>query len=170
MKLYWHYCWSGWSFYLSFWVFKFTELGIPPQNLRLQIGSPIIFFRNSKALKFCNGTRFIIKKITGNILSGKFQGEVVLLQKMISSNSPIPLKVCSNSTWRIHNIISHEQNGEEKHDVPYMQLIFIGTKFLVSPNRILWLQVVCRQICTINFFNFRATCWSGQKKRRNCEI
>lgn len=73
--------------------------GTPPHNLQLKIGSPIILLQNFNPPQLCNGTRLIIKKITGNILeatilTGKFKGKVVLLPRipMIPSDSTIPFK------------------------------------------------------------------------------
>lgn len=60
--------------------------GMPLHNLRLKIGSSIILLRNLNPPRLCNGTRLVIKRITGNviettILTGRFKGEIVLLPR-----------------------------------------------------------------------------------------
>ncbi|GFT70537.1 ATP-dependent DNA helicase [Trichonephila clavipes] len=54
-------------------------LGMPPHTLRLKIGSLVILLRNLNPPRLCNGTRFVIKRITGNLLEAtililKFKG------------------------------------------------------------------------------------------------
>ena len=54
--------------------------GMPPHNLQLKVGSPVILLRNLNPPRLCNGTRLVIKKLMKNvieaiILNGKFRGE-----------------------------------------------------------------------------------------------
>jgi ATP-dependent DNA helicase PIF1 len=36
--------------------------GMPPHNLQLKVGSPVILLRNLNLPRLCNGTRLVIKK------------------------------------------------------------------------------------------------------------
>jgi len=65
----------------------------------LKIGSPIILLRNISAPRFCNGMRYVIKKIMGNVIevtifNGKSREDNVLLPRipMISTNATIQFK------------------------------------------------------------------------------
>ncbi|GFX16958.1 ATP-dependent DNA helicase [Trichonephila clavipes] len=74
-------------------------LGMPSHNLRSKIGSLVILLRYLNTPRLCNGTRLVIKRITGNlleetILNVQFKGEIVLLPRipLIPSESAIPFK------------------------------------------------------------------------------
>jgi hypothetical protein len=62
-------------------------LGMPPHNLQLKVGSPVVLLRNLNPPWSCNGTRLAIKKLIKNfieaiILNGKFRGENKLLPRI----------------------------------------------------------------------------------------
>jgi ATP-dependent DNA helicase PIF1 len=74
-------------------------LDIPPHNLQLKVGSPVILLRNLNPPQFCNGMRLVIKKLMKNvieaiILNGKFRGENILLPRIpiIPIDVPIQFK------------------------------------------------------------------------------
>jgi ATP-dependent DNA helicase PIF1 len=67
---------------------------MPPHNLQLKVGSPVILLRNLNPPRLCNGTLLVIKKLLKNIietiiLNGKFRGENILLPRI-----PIYPKMC----------------------------------------------------------------------------
>ncbi|GFW14485.1 ATP-dependent DNA helicase [Trichonephila clavipes] len=56
-------------------------------NLILKVGAPIILIRNIDALRLCNGTRLIVKKlmqhvIQATVLTGCAKGEVVFIPRI----------------------------------------------------------------------------------------
>jgi ATP-dependent DNA helicase PIF1 len=54
---------------------------MPPHNLQLKVGSPVILLRNLNAPRLCNGTQLVIKKLIKNIIEViilKFRGENIL--------------------------------------------------------------------------------------------
>ncbi|XP_067645269.1 ATP-dependent DNA helicase pif1-like [Eurosta solidaginis] len=73
--------------------------GVPPYNLRLKIGAPIILLRNINVPRLFNGTRLAVKKLMGNvieatILKGKYKGEDVLIPRipLIPTDLPFDFK------------------------------------------------------------------------------
>jgi ATP-dependent DNA helicase PIF1 len=60
---------------------------MPPHNLQLKVGFPIILLRNLNPLRLCNGTRLVVKKINekryrSHHFKCKFRGENLLLPRI----------------------------------------------------------------------------------------
>lgn len=71
--------------------------GMPPHELILKIGVPIILLRNINPPRLCNGTRLSIKKMFQNIiectiLTGKYRGEDVLLPRIPMMPTDLPFE------------------------------------------------------------------------------
>ena len=87
---------------------KIQMSGIPPHNLQLKVGCPIMLLRNIEPPKLCNGTRLVVKQlfshlIEAEILTGVSKGEHVFISKIPinPSDTPVefkriqfPVKIC----------------------------------------------------------------------------
>nr|XP_042913409.1 uncharacterized protein LOC122273401 [Parasteatoda tepidariorum] len=71
--------------------------GIPPHNLVLRVGSPVILLRILNLPRLCNGTRLVVKKLMNNvieviILDDKFRGESILLPRIPIVPTDVPIQ------------------------------------------------------------------------------
>ncbi|XP_044576914.1 ATP-dependent DNA helicase pif1-like [Cotesia glomerata] len=70
--------------------------GMPPHNLQLKVGSPIILLRNLKLPRMCNGKRLVIRKLMKNVIeasifNGKFKGENILIPRISIIPKDVPI-------------------------------------------------------------------------------
>nr|XP_026489787.1 uncharacterized protein LOC113396171 [Vanessa tameamea] len=74
--------------------------GLPPHEVSLKVGTPIMFLRNLRPPNMFNGTRLLIKELKDNlivakiIITGPAAGELAHIPRipMIPTDLPIPFK------------------------------------------------------------------------------
>jgi len=74
--------------------------GLPPHNLHLKLGCPVMLLRNLDAPKLCSGTRLIVKQlmihiIEASIMTGQGKGQPVFIPivPLIPFYCPYPFKL-----------------------------------------------------------------------------
>jgi ATP-dependent DNA helicase PIF1 len=70
---------------------------MPPNLLRLKVGSQVILLQNLNPSRLCSRTRLVIKKLMKNIieapvLNGEFRGDNVLLQRIPIIPTDVPIE------------------------------------------------------------------------------
>ena len=94
--------------------------GLPPHQLELKKGSPIMCMRNIDPPRLCNGTRLIVEDLYDNlivakIIASEFQGEIVLIPRIkviLSEGDNIPFERVQFPVQSAFAITIHKSQGQ----------------------------------------------------------
>jgi hypothetical protein len=90
---------KGYIEYPDEFLHSLNESGLPPHELRLTEGCPVMLTRNlNPAIGLCNGTRMMVTRMHNNILqckltTGEKSGETVFIPTIKLSSSEFPFKL-----------------------------------------------------------------------------